>query len=89
MAFCGDGTNDTCALRSADIGLALSTEDASLAAPFTSSIFNISNMVNLIREGRASLVTSVECFKFMTLYSCIQSAMVLQCYFEESDLSNE
>ncbi|CAD8086125.1 unnamed protein product [Paramecium sonneborni] len=87
LAFCGDGTNDTCALRQADVGLALSTEDASLAAPFTSSIFNISSLITLIREGRACLVTCVECFKFMTLYSCIQSAMVLQCYFWNTDLS--
>ncbi|CAK80951.1 unnamed protein product (macronuclear) [Paramecium tetraurelia] len=87
IAFCGDGTNDTCALRQADVGLALSTEDASLAAPFTSSIFNISSLITLIREGRACLVTCVECFKFMTLYSCIQSAMVLQCYFWNTDLS--
>lgn len=71
VAFCGDGTNDTCALKAADVGLSLSVEDASLAAPFTSSIFNISSMVTLIKEGRACLVTSVECFKFMTLYSCI------------------
>lgn len=71
LAFCGDGTNDTYALKMADIGLSLSNGDAALAAPFTSTMFELSSIVTLIREGRASLVTSVECFKFMTLYSCI------------------
>ncbi|KAM3142599.1 hypothetical protein pb186bvf_005258 [Paramecium bursaria] len=88
ISFCGDGTNDTCALRQADIGLALSTEDASLAAPFTSSDFNITGILPLIKEGRASLVTCVECFKFMTLYSCIQSVATLTCYYYFVDLTN-
>jgi cation-transporting ATPase 13A3/4/5 len=71
VSFTGDGTNDTCALRNADVGLALSDEDASLAAPFTSLVFHIEPLITLLKEGRASLVTSIECFKFMTLYSVI------------------
>lgn len=33
-------------------------------------------------------MTSVECFKFMTLYSLIQSTAVMQCYFLSSDLTS-
>ena len=89
VCFTGDGTNDTCALRNADVGLSLSTEDASLAAPFTSLQFNISPVITLLKEGRASLVTCIECFKFMTLYSVIQSSAVLMLYFHSSDMTNE
>ena len=54
--------------------------EASIAAPFTSSTPNIAPLVTLMREGRAALVTSVSCFKFMALYSVIQFVTVLRLY---------
>lgn len=56
--MCGDGANDCGALKAADIGISLSDAEASIAAPFTSKVQNISCVVKLLREGRASLVTS-------------------------------
>lgn len=65
VAFCGDGANDCGALKAADVGLSLSEAEASVAAPFTSRNPEISCMIEVIREGRAALVTSFSCFKYM------------------------
>jgi len=55
VAMVGDGCNDCGALRTADAGISLSMADASVAAPFTSQVTNISCVAPLIREGRATL----------------------------------
>jgi cation-transporting ATPase 13A3/4/5 len=56
--MCGDGANDCNALKSADVGLSLSDAEASIAAPFTSQIQDISSVLLLLREGRCALTTS-------------------------------
>lgn len=56
--MCGDGANDCSALKAADVGVSLSDAEASIAAPFTSKISDISCVVKVLREGRAALVTS-------------------------------
>lgn len=76
VAFCGDGANDCGALKAADVGVSLSEAEASVAAPFTSRSPDISCMVDIIKEGRAALVTSFSCFKYMALYSMIQFTTV-------------
>ncbi|KAL4505174.1 hypothetical protein ABPG72_016241 [Tetrahymena utriculariae] len=70
--MCGDGANDCSALKTAEIGISLSEAEDSIAAPFTSKIQEISCVVERLKEGRAALVTSFSCFKFMALYSMIQ-----------------
>lgn len=57
VGMCGDGANDCSALKVADVGLSLSEAEASIASPFTSKIPNISPLVTLLREGRASLTS--------------------------------
>ncbi|XP_056148990.1 LOW QUALITY PROTEIN: polyamine-transporting ATPase 13A3-like [Lampris incognitus] len=85
VGMCGDGANDCGALKRAHSGISLSEIEASVASPFTSSTSNISCVPNLIREGRAALMTSFCVFKFMALYSVIQYLSVTLLY---SILSN-
>jgi len=74
-SMCGDGANDCGALKQADIGLSLSQAEASISAPFTSQVTNISSMVELIKECRAGLATNFSLFNIMAIYSLIQSTL--------------
>lgn len=86
--FCGDGANDCGALKAADVGISLSEAEASVAAPFTSRVFDITCVPTVIREGRAALVTSFSCFKYMSLYSAIQFTSVSFLYASASNLGD-
>ncbi|KAM0680698.1 hypothetical protein GINT2_000968 [Glugoides intestinalis] len=61
--FCGDGANDTGALCSADVGVSLATNEASLAASFNSR--NLSSVLDVIKEGRSALSMSAAQFKYI------------------------
>lgn len=88
VGMCGDGANDCGALKVADMGLSLSEAEASIAAPFTSQIQDISSVVVLLREGRCALTTSFQCFKFIEMYSMIQFLSVIMLYSMGSRLSD-
>jgi cation-transporting P-type ATPase 13A2 len=87
VAMCGDGANDIGALRAADVGVSLSIAEASIAAHFTSTVSEITCLIKLFREGKASLITSIQCFKFMMLYSMIQFFSATICLICGSYLS--
>ena len=76
VLMCGDGANDCGALKAADVGISLSTEEASIAAPFTSRTPDISCVVEVLKEGKCALVTSLQTFKYILLYSLIQFTSV-------------
>ncbi|KAF9147252.1 hypothetical protein BG015_011143 [Linnemannia schmuckeri] len=88
VGFCGDGANDCGALKAADVGISLSEAEASVAAPFTSRSNDIGCVVKVIQEGRAALVTSFSCFKYMALYSIIQFTTVSFLYAFASNLGD-
>lgn len=80
-AFCGDGANDCGALKSAEVGIALARNEASVVSSFTSKVMDISSVMCVIREGRAALVGSISRFKFILLAIMIQfgSLLILSC----------
>ena len=88
VLFCGDGANDVQALKAADVGLSLSDAEASIAAPFTSKYFEISCCLDLIKHGRAALVTSFGCFKYMAMYSITQFTTIIILRSLRSNLSD-
>jgi len=88
VSMCGDGANDCGALKAAHVGVSLSEAEASVAAPFTSKISNISCMPKLMLEGRCALTTSFGVFKYMALYSMIQFISVVILYSNKTNLGD-
>ena len=88
VMFCGDGANDVCALKAAHTSISLSQAEASAAAPFTYSGESIDCVECAIRIGRCALVSSIQSFKFIVLYSCIQFSSLCLLYSLNCNLSD-
>lgn len=86
--MCGDGANDCGALKAAHAGISLSEAESSVASPFTSKNPNITCVLDIIKEGRAALVTSFGIFKFMASYSLCQFISVMILYSIDSNLTD-
>lgn len=86
----GDGTNDVGALKAADVGVAIletvsatpneqtviKPSDASMAAPFSVRSDSLTAIIDIINQGRCSLVTTIQMYKILALNS-VTSAFFL------------
>jgi len=83
VAMCGDGGNDSGALRAAHAGLAINGKaEASVAAPFSTNSESLSSLSLLIRESRASLCTSLASYRTLVvvgiMYCTSKSILLFQ-----------
>lgn len=88
VGMCGDGANDCGALKMAHTGISLSEAEASVASAFTSKVSTIECVPTVIKQGRASLVTTFGIFKYMASYSLIQSTSALVLYWISANLTD-
>lgn len=80
--MCGDGGNDCNALRAAHVGIALSGSDASVVSPFTDLNMSVRSVVDVLIEGRSTLVTSFSGYKFMVMYGQLEAVnQIVNAYF--------
>jgi magnesium-transporting ATPase (P-type) len=85
VVMCGDGANDSVALRSAHAGLAINSKaaEATVAAPFASDSESLSALVLLIREARCALCTSLAGYRFLVAVGMVHTlsevVLYLQC----------
>uniref|UniRef100_A0A1I7USD6 Cation-transporting ATPase n=1 Tax=Caenorhabditis tropicalis TaxID=1561998 RepID=A0A1I7USD6_9PELO len=88
VSMCGDGANDCAALKAAHAGISLSQAEASIAAPFTSNVPDISCVPEVIKEGRCALVTSYAVSKYMAAYSLNEFLSVMLLYNDGTNISD-
>ncbi|KAJ1918417.1 hypothetical protein IWQ60_007501, partial [Tieghemiomyces parasiticus] len=86
-AMCGDGGNDCGALRAAHVGIALSEAEASIVSPFSTSVRSIQSCVELIRQGRAAIATSLADYKYLILYGQIMACLKLVGFYFSTQIS--
>lgn len=81
-AMVGDGGNDSGALRTAHVGMALSSAtSATVVAPFTTNRPSVALIADLLREGRGALATSFAGYKYCIHYGLLNSVLKFKTYW--------
>ncbi|CAJ1446336.1 unnamed protein product, partial [Effrenium voratum] len=81
-AMVGDGGNDSGALRTAHVGMALSSAtSATVVAPFTTNRPSVAPIADLLREGRGALATSFAGYKYCIHYGLLNSVLKFKTYW--------
>ena len=55
VAFVGDGSNDSLALRTANVGLSIGNDESSFSASFYTKRYDISSIKDILIEGKVCL----------------------------------
>lgn len=75
--MCGDGQNDCGSLKTAHVGVALSSSEASIVAPFTSLDKTVTSVSDILREGRCALASALAVYSYYIIYGQTETYLQL------------
>ena len=84
VIFCGDGANDMEALSAATVGVSLCDTSTTVAAAIVSTSQTPLAVVDVLKEGRCSLITAYVLVEYNIMYAIIQ--LFMTCYLNNVGL---